>query len=294
MAAPVELADTPSRDSRSGIDADGVWRRQNWISVYGYWAIHLACLLALYTGVSATDVVLCISLIVVRMFGITAGYHRYLAHRAYKTGRVFQFVLAWLGCSALQKGPLWWAAGHRRHHRYADKPGDMHSPKDGFWYAHQSWIFCGRWDDTELENIRDFAKFPELVWMNQWHIVPPLVLALGVWALFGLSGLVWGFFVSTTVLWHLTYMVNSVAHVWGSRRFETDDTSRNNPLVALLTLGEGWHNNHHHYMTSTRQGFYWWEIDVTYYVLRGLAAIGVVSDLREPPESVLQAGRSRG
>ncbi len=270
------------------VDADGLWPQLSLVSRIGYWGLHLACLLTLVTGVSKADLVLCATLVFVRMFGITGGYHRYFAHRAYRTSRPMQFALALLGCSALQKGPLWWAAGHRRHHRYSDKPGDMHSPGDGFWYAHQGWIFDDRWGATETDSIKDFARYPELVWLNRWHWVPPVALAVLCFLLAGGSGLLWGFAVSTVVLWHLTYAINSLAHVWGRVRYDTGDTSRNNWLLAILALGEGWHNNHHHFMSSTRQGFFWWEIDVTYYILRGLALVGLVWDLREPPPHVVR------
>ena len=278
VAAPAE--------SLPPVDADGIWPQVSLVSQLGYWGIHLACLLAFLSSPSATDVALCTGLVALRMFGITGGYHRYFAHRAYRTGRVFQFVLAWLGCSALQKGPLWWAAGHRRHHRNSDREGDMHSPREGFWYAHQGWIFDSRWGATEVDAIRDFTRYPELLWLNRWHLVPPVTTAVLCFAIGGASGLLWGFAISTVVLWHLTYAINSVAHVWGRRRYETGDDSRNNLWLALLTLGEGWHNNHHHYVSSARNGFFWWEVDVTYYALRGLEKLGLVWDLRVPPARV--------
>jgi len=192
-----------------------------------------------------------------------------------------------LGCSAVQKGPLWWAAIHRHHHKHSDTPEDPHSSVRGFAWSHYRWIFAPRWQVTELERVRDLAKFPELVWLNRWHLVPVVALGIGCFAIGGWSGLVWGFVISTVILWHFTYSINSLAHIWGSRPYATDDDSRNNLLLALLTLGEGWHNNHHHYQSATRQGFKWWEIDITYYVLRGLAALGLVYDLREPPADQL-------
>ena len=274
---------SPATTPSHALDADGLWHRQRIVSVAGYWAIHAACLLTLVTGASLADLALCFAMGFVRMFGITAGYHRYFAHRTYKTGRISQFVLAWLGASTLQKGPLWWAGGHRRHHKYSDQPGDMHSPRDGFWSSHVGWIFDGRWDDTETDRIKDFARYPELVFLNRWHVVAPISAGLLCYAIGGFSGLVWGFFVSTVVVAHLTYSINSIAHLWGTRPFDTGDDSRNNWLLGWLTLGEGWHNNHHHCMTSARQGFLWWEIDITYYILRGLARLGLVWDLREPP-----------
>jgi stearoyl-CoA desaturase (delta-9 desaturase) len=268
--------------------ADGLWARAQLLPRVVYWGIHASCLLAFYTGVSRTALLLLATTFIVRLLGITGGYHRYFAHRSYRTSRVFQAVLALLGTAATQKGPLWWAGHHRRHHRYSDGPGDVHSPREGFWYSHQGWIFDSRWDRTPLDQIPDFARYPELVWLNRWHVVPPALVAALCFAIGGLQGVVWGFAISTTLLWHCTYSINSFAHLFGSRRYETGDTSRNNWLLALLTFGEGWHNNHHHYMASTRQGFFWWEIDLTYYVLRGLAAVGLVWDLREPPAHLLR------
>ena len=268
--------------------ADGWLTRTHVVSRTIYWGIHAACLLVFVTGAPAEALILCAVTYAVRVFAVTGVYHRYFSHKTYKTSRVFQFVLAFLGASATQKGPLWWSATHRRHHRYSDGPGDPHSPRKGFWYAHQGWIFDERWGGTPVEAIRDFARYPELEWLNRYHFVAPLSLAVLCYLVGGFPGLVWGFAVSTTLLWHATYSINSLAHVWGTRRYETGDDSRNNGLLALLTFGEGWHNNHHHYMASARQGFRWWEIDITYYVLRGLAAVGLIWDLREPPASVLR------
>ncbi len=285
--------DLPLR-ATGAIQAEGYWQQhQGRLSETIYWAIHAGCLLALYTGVSAVDVALCLGLFWIRLFGITGGYHRYFSHKAFKTSRAMQFVLALLGCAAVQKGPLWWAGGHRRHHRHSDQPEDLHSPRKGFWWAHQGWIFSGDFEETELDRIRDFAAYPELVWLNRWHVVVPLALAISCYAIAGLGGLVWGFLISTTLLWHSTYTINSLAHRFGSQRYETGDDSRNNLWLALLTLGEGWHNNHHHYMASARQGFFWWEVDVTYYVLRAMQSIGLIWDVREPPAQVLRPGSRR-
>ena len=257
-----------------------------------YWGIHASCLLALWVGVSTGDFLLFLGTFLVRVFAITGFYHRYFSHKTYQTSRPMQFLMALLGVSATQKGPLWWAGNHRIHHKYADVPGkDVHSPGDGLYHAHQGWIFDGRRDATPVDRIRDFAAYPELIWLNRWHIVGPLLLAGLCYAVGGWSGVLWGFSISTVALWHATYSINSLAHVWGSRRYATRDTSRNNLFLALLTLGEGWHNNHHHYCASTRQGFFWWEIDITYYLLRGMAALGLIWNLREPPEHILRPSR---
>jgi stearoyl-CoA desaturase (delta-9 desaturase) len=256
--------------------------------------VHLACLGAIWTGVHLVDVVVMLVLYVVRMFGVTAGYHRYFSHRSYKMGRGMQLVMALLAMSSLQKGVLWWASHHRRHHRLSDQPGDVHSPRlHGFWWSHVGWIVSPRYDATDLDAVGDLARYPELRWLDRHPLVPPLALAALVTALFGWSGLVVGFVWSTVLLWHGTFTINSLSHVFGSRRYATTDDSRNNWLLALITLGEGWHNNHHHYQRATNQGFFWWELDVTFLGLRALAAVGLVRDLRRPPAHVLEAGRER-
>lgn len=233
-------------------------------------------------------VLLAVGLYYLRMFGITAGFHRYFAHRAFKTDRFTQFLLALIGTMASQKGVLWWAAHHRDHHKYSDQEQDLHSPlQRGFWWSHLGWILCDRYNETKYERIRDFTKYPELMWLNRHWWAPPVGLALLLFAVGGTGALVWGFFVSTVALWHGTFAINSLAHVFGSRRYETTDGSRNSLILALLTLGEGWHNNHHHYQSSANQGFFWWEIDISFYVLRVMSWCRLVSDLRKPPQRLL-------
>ena len=254
-----------------------------------FWLAHLACLAAFFTGVTWSAVAVCLALFWLRMFSVTAGYHRYFSHRSYKTSRTFQFILALAGTLAVQKGVLWWAANHRNHHKYSDQPEDLHSPRQrGFWWAHVGWILAPDYEGTDLTRIPDMAKYPELRWLNDNYLVPPVALAVLLYLVGGATWLVWGFFISTTMLWHATFTINSLAHVWGSRRYETTDTSRNNPWLALLTMGEGWHNNHHRYMNSARQGFFWWEIDLSYYVLVALSWCGIVWDLQQPPKRLLE------
>jgi stearoyl-CoA desaturase (delta-9 desaturase) len=251
-------------------------------------AFHLIPLAAIWTGVPVEAVVLAVVSYFVRMFFITAGYHRYFAHRSYRLPRWAQAVMAFGGTTALQKGPLWWAAHHRDHHRFSDTEQDVHSPIRGFWWSHVGWILCDRFSATEESRIKDFAKYPELRWLNRNDWVGPASLAVVSFLVAGWAGLVIGFGASTIAVWHGTFLVNSLAHVVGRRRYATSDTSRNSLVIALLTNGEGWHNNHHHYQASARQGFRWWEWDPTYYVLWSLSKVGIVRDLKQPTPAILE------
>jgi stearoyl-CoA desaturase (Delta-9 desaturase) len=265
----------------------------NWITSLPFLGIHGACLAAFWTGVGWRALVLCFALYVIRMFGITAGYHRYFAHRSYRTSRIFQFVLALIGCTAGQKGPLWWAAYHRHHHQFSDQEEDVHSPgRSGFWWSHVGWFMSDWYNATPLAAIRDFSQYPELVWLDRYWLVPGGLLPIGCFLLMGWKGLVWGFFISTVLLYHGTFVINSLCHVFGSVRYRTTDTSRNNMILALITLGEGWHNNHHHYATSAKMGFFWWEIDMSYYALRALSLFGIVWDMKKPSPRALEAGKA--
>ena len=252
-------------------------------------AMHVSLLLVFVVPFSHAALALALGGYALRMWAVTAGYHRYFAHRSYKTSRAFQLVLAALGATSMQNGPIWWASVHRRHHKCSDVPGDPHSPLErGFWYAHVGWVFDRSAPRPyDPSNVGDLLRYPELRWIDRHDWVPLAAYGVACFAVGGLPGLVWGFVVSTLAVFHATMLINSMAHVWGSRRYATTDTSRNNPLLAILTMGEGWHNNHHHYMSSARQGFFWWEVDVSYYVLRFLALIGVVDHVREPPACAL-------
>jgi len=257
--------------------------------------VHLACLGAIWTGVHWQDVAICVGLYGLRIFAIGAAYHRYFSHRSYKTSRWFQFVLAFLAMTTTQKGVLWWAAKHRVHHRYSDTEHDVHSPRQkGFWYSHMGWIFDRKYEGTDYALVQDFAKYPELMWLDRNQNVPPVIMAVTVFLFAGWSGLVVGFFWSTVLLYHATFCINSLAHVHGSQRYVTGDDSRNNWWFALLTMGEGWHNNHHAYQASTRQGFRWWEVDMTYYILKAFSWVGLVWDLHEPPKAVVRGEHKVG
>ncbi len=264
----------------------------SWIGSIPFFLVHLSPLLVFWTGIRPVDIALCVALYFGRMFFISAGFHRYFAHRGYKMGRVMQFLMAFGGTTALQKGVLWWAGYHRHHHWYSDQPEDIHSPKKGFVWSHIGWILCPKYHRTPTEVIEDFHQFPELRWLQKYHLVPPIMLASVCYWVGGPSALVGGFLLSTVILFHGTFIVNSLTHVYGSRRYETDDTSRNSFLIALVTGGEGWHNNHHFYETTANNGFFWWEIDTSYYMLKVLSWLGLVWDLRLPPQFILEGRRA--
>jgi stearoyl-CoA desaturase (delta-9 desaturase) len=250
---------------------------------------HVACLGAIWTGITWQAVVLGVVLYWGRIFAIGAGYHRYFSHRAYSTGRVFQFILAFACQSTAQKSVLWWAAKHRHHHLHSDTEADVHSPRHkGFIYSHMGWIFARRHDSFDMVKVADFAKYPELMWLHRHERLPALVLAVVCFLIGGWSGLVVGFFWSTVAVFHATFCINSLAHVHGRKRYVTGDDSRNNWLLAFFTMGEGWHNNHHACQSSVRQGFRWWEYDATFYILKLLSFTGLVWDLKSPPQAILR------
>ncbi|HLK39281.1 MAG TPA: acyl-CoA desaturase [Polyangiaceae bacterium] len=267
----------------------------SWVRSLPFLFIHVAAVAGVaLLGWSWKGLALAVALYLVRMFGVTGGYHRYFSHRSYRTSRPMQLLLALLAMSSAQKGVLWWAGHHRAHHKFSDAEGDVHSAaRDGFLWSHVGWILSKKYEPTQVRRVRDLARFPELVWLDRWWFVPPAALGVGLYAVGGWFALVWGLLVSTVLLWHGTFTINSLAHAFGRRRYPTPDDSRNSALLAVLTLGEGWHNNHHHYPRSVRQGFFWWELDVTYNVLRAMAALGLVTDLHAPPPHVLRGDAPR-
>ncbi len=260
--------------------------RARWVANSPFWGVHVAAVVGvIWLGWSWSGLLLALGLYAVRMFGITAGYHRYFAHRSFKAGRGMQFVLALLGGLACQKGVLWWAAHHRAHHKYSDMPEDIHSPRQrGFFWSHVGWILVKRHTATDWDRIPDLAKYPELRLLTRYDVVLNIAFAVLLYALGGPWALVWGFFVSLVLTWHGTFTINSFSHIIGRRRYETEDDSKNNWFLAIITMGEGWHNNHHYYQRSVRQGFYWWEIDMSYYILKALSLVGLVSGLHTVPE----------
>jgi stearoyl-CoA desaturase (delta-9 desaturase) len=281
--------------------------RIEWARIVPFIGMHLACLGVFWVGTSATAVGVAVALYLLRMFAITGFYHRYFSHRSFRTSRAAQLAFGIIGASSVQRGPLWWAAHHRQHHAYPDRPEDPHSPRHkGFWVSHMGWFLTQGGFRPDMSRVRDLQRFPELRWLDRFDIAVPVGLAVGLyfggdWLAarrpeLGTSGaqwLVWGFFVSTVVLYHATYSINSLCHAFGRQRYATGDDSRNNPWLALLTLGEGWHNNHHYYPTSVRQGFYWWEVDLTWYGLKLLSWLGIVWDLKPIPAEVRDARPGR-
>lgn len=258
----------------------------SWNAVGVFIILHLACVTAFFTEISGFALILCGASYLIQMVGITVGYHRLFSHRSFKTSRWFQFILACLGCSAAQSGPSWWVARHRHHHRASDTKEDVHSPvAHGFWWSHSGWILSTDSDGTDTDAVKDLRRYPEIRWLDRNFWVPPLVLAVLCLLLDGWSGLIWGFLIATVLTHHATFTVNSVCHMWGRQRYATGDASRNNWFVALITLGEGWHNNHHHYQSSARQGVRWWEIDVSYYLIRLLWCFRCVWQVRTPPRA---------
>ncbi|MBN8739988.1 MAG: acyl-CoA desaturase [Lysobacterales bacterium 69-70] len=291
----------------AGAEAEGEAAddRVDWLRALPFVALHLACLGVIWVGVSATAVTVAAVLYAVRMFALTAFYHRYFSHRTFRTTRGVQFLFALIGAACVQRGPLWWAAHHRHHHRHADTARDPHAPGvHGFLWSHAGWFLTPRAFATDLSRVRDLAVYPELRWLDRYDIAVPVGLAAALYGLgcllerwapgletSGAQLLVWGFAISTVVLFHATVTINSLAHRFGSRRFDTADDSRNNVWLALLTFGEGWHNNHHFFPGTARQGFRWWEIDLSWYGLRVLALLGLVRDLKPVPAWVLAKAR---
>jgi len=277
----------------------------DWERCIPFIILHLGLVLLFWVGWSPTAVIAALVCYILRMFAITGFYHRYFSHRTFKTSRVMQFLIAVWGNTAMQRGALWWAANHRHHHKHSDTEEDLHSPAvQGFWWSHIGWITCKRNFPTDYGQIKDLAKYPELVFLNRFDQLVPYLYGV---AMYGIGYLlevvypalgvtagqffVWTFFVSTVALLHGTLMINSMAHVWGKQRYKTKDESKNSVILALITLGEGWHNNHHRYPHSTRQGFRWWEIDLTYYGLKMMSWMGIIKNLRKVPRELINEGR---
>ena len=271
--------------------------RVDWTRIIPFVLMHVVCLAVFWVGLSPIAVIMAVVMYVVRMFAITGLYHRYFSHKAFKTSRLAQFIFGLLGASAVQRGPIWWAAHHRHHHAHSDLKEDIHSyVQHGFFRSHMGWFLSRRGYAPNLKFVRDLLKYPELRWLDRYDIAIPFVLGVAMFGLgvllehtapqLGTTGwqmLIWGFFISTIVCYHGTYTINSLSHVIGRVRYRTGDTSKNNWFLAIITMGEGWHNNHHYYPNAARQGFYWWEYDITYYILKVLSWCGIIWDLKPIP-----------
>ena len=277
--------------------------RIDWIRIVPFIGLHVACLSVFFVGWSVLAVAVAFASYFIRMFAITGFYHRYFSHRSFKTSRILQFIFAILGATATQRGPIWWAAHHRHHHVNSDTESDCHSPREGFWWSHVGWFLTRNNFSTKLNHVSDLSRYPELRWLDRFDVVVPLIYAVALFCIgewlaasyptFSTNGLqlaVWGYLISTVFLLHMTLFINSLAHKFGSARFRTEDDSRNSLILALVTLGEGWHNNHHFYPVSARQGFYWWEIDITFYILKIMAGLGLIWDMKTVPATKLQQG----
>ncbi|MBK8283900.1 MAG: acyl-CoA desaturase [Ahniella sp.] len=286
--------------------AEGDESRVDWLRVVPFIGLHVTAIVGLFlVGWSWVAVSVAAALYAIRMFAITGFYHRYFSHKTFRTSRPMQFLMAIVGASSVQRGPLWWAAHHRNHHRHSDTAADVHSPVTrSFWYSHMGWFLTRAGFRTDWTVIPDLRKFWELKLVDRFDVFIAIGLA---WLLFWLGGylgehypelgtsrsqmLIWGFFVSTVVLFHCTVTINSLAHKFGRRRYKTRDDSRNNWFLAIITFGEGWHNNHHHFPGSARQGFFWWEYDLTFYILKVMSWFGLVWDLKPVPAEFRQRGR---
>ena len=276
-------------------------RQIDWVRIIPFILLHISCLAVFFVGFSWFAFIVMIGFYLLRMFAITAFFHRYFSHKAFKTSRAVQFFFALIGVMSTQNGPLWWAAHHRYHHRHADEPNDLHSPRHGFWYSHMGWFLNKQNFSTQEHLVKDWLKYPELRWLDRHSVLVSVLTAASFWVIgsilahvapsLGTNGLqlfVWGFLISTVLLTHITLTINSFAHRFGFRTYPTQDDSRNNWFLAIITLGEGWHNNHHFCPASVRQGFVWWQIDLSFYVLRLMAMVGLVWDLVPIPEKAFR------
>ena len=268
---------------------------RGWLAWGVFVGLHVGCLLVFAVPATGAALGLFAALYVTRSLVLAGGFHRYFSHRAFKTSRWFQFALGWVGTTAVQGSPLWWASNHRLHHRHSDTAADPHSPvARSAWWAHIGWVLSQEHRGVDWDRVRDLARYPELRWLERWEAVPPVLLAGLCYLAGGWPGVVWGFVASTVLAYHATFSVNVVCHLFGTRRYATPDHSRNNLVMAVAAFGEGWHNNHHHYPSAARAGFRWWEVDATYYALRALSWVGLVWDLRQPTPRALAANLAAG
>jgi sn-1 stearoyl-lipid 9-desaturase len=258
----------------------------NWLTALVMVVYHALAVVALFhfswRGVAVAAVLWWIS----GSLGIGIGYHRLLTHRGFRCPKWLEYGLAVCGTLALEGGPIFWVGIHRIHHQLTDREGDPHSPRDGKWWSHMGWILRGESLHGETEPLAryvpDLRRDPFYLWLSRYHWITQVAVGLGVWYLFGWNVVLWAVFLRTVVGLHCTWLVNSATHMWGSQRWATGDDSTNNFLIALLTFGEGWHNNHHAHPNSARHGLRWWEIDTNWYVISALRAAGLARDIKLP------------
>jgi sn-1 stearoyl-lipid 9-desaturase len=275
----------------------------NWITAIFMAAFHVGAIAALFFFTWKAFFVACFLWWVSGSLGIGMGYHRLLTHRGYKTPKWVEYFLTVCATLALEGGPIFWVATHRIHHQFSDKEGDPHTPLDGKWWAHMGWILMGKslhQDTSTLSRyVPDLTKSKFHIWITKYHYVPVILSGVLLFAIGGLPFLMWGLFMRTVVGLHSTWLVNSATHTWGSRRFTTRDMSTNNWFVALLTFGEGWHNNHHAHPVSARHGLKWYEIDINWYGIWTLKKLGLarhiyrvkLSELREDENRLVKDSR---
>ena len=273
--ASISVSDVYGRKNSIGL---------NLITTVAMTAFHVGAIAAFWFIDTGAILAAFVLYVVGGSLGIGLAYHRLLTHRGYKTYRWLEYFLTLCGTLALEGGPIFWVATHRIHHQHSDKDGDPHTPREGTYWAHVGWILTGQamHHDTEIlkRYVPDLARDPFHVGLTRWHWVPQVVVGLGLLAFGGIPYVLWGVFFRTTFGLHCTWLVNSATHLWGSRRFRTRDDSTNNWWVALLSFGEGWHNNHHAHPVSARHGLAWYEFDFNWIVIRTLRLFGLVWDVK--------------
>jgi len=254
-----------------------------WVTLTTVTLFHVMALVALFYFSWSNLLAALVTWWIAGSWGIGMGYHRLLTHRGFKAPKWLEYFLSFCGTLGLQSGAINWVTTHRLHHAFTETDEDPHSPRNGTYWAHMGWIFRGKAQNqdeaTQLRYAPDLMKDKVHVWMSNYYWVTPIVAAVILYAIGGFSMVLWGVFLRQVIGWHSTWLVNSATHLWGSRRFETRDDSRNNGLIAALTFGEGWHNNHHAHPRSAKHGLTWYEFDVNWLQIKFLEKIGLVSDV---------------
>ncbi|MFZ0661689.1 MAG: fatty acid desaturase [Acidobacteriaceae bacterium] len=301
MSSLSEVASVPDTLATEALQADsralvqGRARHFNWLLAIWLAVFHIGAIAAFFFFSWSALAVASVLWVLGQNVGIAISYHRQLTHRGFVTPRWVEYAMALCATLALQGGPIYWVAVHRLHHQLTDRPGDPHSPHDGKWWSHMGWLLQGtlRNRNTLLTRYApDLSRDSFYRWLSRYHWLPVTALGVGLFLIGGWPWLLWGIFLRVTLGMHVTWLVNSATHIWGSRRFETHDDSRNSWWVALLTGGEGWHNNHHALPVSTSHGMAWYELDFNYWCIRLLGFLGLakrikVQDAKAGPARIL-------